>query len=437
MKVTLAYGKTGLDVRLPEWADIAIIEPRFVPAAPDERRVITDSLRNPIGALPLGEGVSPHDTVAVVFSDITRPTPNALVIPTILDELRAAGVPRDRITLFNATGTHRPNTELELIGMLGREIVSSYRIVQNDARAAAEHVKVGATRSGNEIWIQKEFMACSYKILTGFIEPHFFAGFSGGGKAVMPGMARLDTVIRNHSASNIDHPRAQWAVLDGNPIRGEVDEAAALVRPSFLVNVALNRDKAVTRSFAGDVFEAYRAGTGFVKSTSMARVASAFDIVLTSNSGFPLDLNLYQAVKGMSAAARITRPGGSLLIAAECRDGIPSHGSFGRLLREARDPDDLLARIRTPGFMMDDQWQAQILALIVKKADVFVHASGLTAAQITQAKLTPCPCLEDQINALLEKYGKNARICVLPEGPQTVPYVDEMSQDEGHRGRSS
>ncbi|MCX7029357.1 MAG: nickel-dependent lactate racemase [Spirochaetes bacterium] len=427
MRIRLAYGKKGLEIVIPDTASVTVVEPAFVAAAPDQEAVVADSLARPIGSLPLRERARPTDTVAVVFSDITRPTPNTLIVPAVLEELGAAGVPRDRITLFNSTGTHRLNTREELVGMLGADVVSRYRIVQNNARADGEHVTVGTTKSGNEIRIQRDFASCSFKILTGFIEPHFFAGFSGGGKAIMPGMAHLDTVMRNHNARNMDDGKATWAVLDGNPVRREVEEAVSFVRPDFLVNVALNRDKRVTRAFSGDVAAAYRAGTEFVRKTAMVEVASPFDIVITSNSGYPLDLNLYQAVKGMSAAARVTRPGGSIIVAAECWDGIPDHGSFGKLLREAKSVDDLLARIRSPGFSMDDQWQAQILALIVKKADVCVHAGGLTPEQITLAKLRPCASIDDQVAMLLLKYGRNARICVLPEGPQTVPYCAAQS----------
>jgi nickel-dependent lactate racemase len=421
MNIRLAYGKRGLDIDIPGAASVAVLEPAYVAAVPDETAAIADALASPVGSLPLGRRVSPTDTVAVVFSDITRPAPNALIVPAVLEELAAAGVPRERITLFNATGTHRRNTREELAGMLGEDVVSRYRIVQNDARASGEHVPVGTTRSGNEIRIQRDLAACSFKILTGFIEPHFFAGFSGGGKAIMPGMAHLDTVMRNHNAANIDDPRATWAVLDGNPVRAEVEETVSFVRPDFLVNVALNRDKRITRVFSGDVGAAYRAGTEFVGKTAVVEVAAPFDIVVTTNSGWPLDLNLYQAVKGMSAAARVVGPGGSIIVAAECRDGLPDHGSFGRLLREAADVDALLARIRAPGFCMDDQWEAQILALIAKKADVYVYADGLTHEQIALAKLRPCASIDGQVRTLLEKYGGRARVCVLPEGPQTVP----------------
>jgi len=424
VKVTLAYGKKGLEVVLPDTPPVTVLQPRFVPASSDAMSEIITSLRNPIGTPPLRRSVTPGDSVGIVFNDLTRPTPNHLIIPAILEELHSAGVPDDQITLFCATGTHRRNTEQELIGMLGKEIAASHRIIQNNARAENEHVKVGTTRNGNDVMIQRDFVSCSFKILTGFIEPHFFAGFSGGAKALMPGMARLDTVMRNHNALNIDHPGAQWAVLEGNPIREEVEEAASFVTTDFLVNVTLNRNKELTRCFSGDLRQAYKAGTDFVRAACMVRVPSLFDIVLTSNSGYPLDLNLYQAVKGMSAAARITRPGGSLIVAAECWDGIPDHGSFGRLLAESRDADELLGRIRSEGFQMDDQWQAHILALLVKKADVFVFAGGLTPAQIVQAKLQPCISIEETVKSLRKKYGMQTGICVLPEGPQTIPWCD-------------
>lgn len=427
MRCRLAYGRTGLEIALPDTASVTVVEPAFVPAVPDQAAAVAESLRRPIGSTALRERVAPTDTVAVVFSDLTRPTPNEIIVPVVLAELAAAGVPPDRITLFNSTGTHRLNTPRELAGMLGGDVARRYRIVQNDARANGRHALVGTTASGNGIHILKDFLACSFKILTGFIEPHFFAGFSGGGKAIMPGLARLDTVMRNHDARTMDDPRSTWAVLDGNPMRAEVEETVALVRPDFLVNVSLNRDKRITGVFSGDVAAAYRAGTEFVRKTAMVEVPSPFDIVVTSNSGYPLDLNLYQAVKGMSAAARIVRPGGSIVVAAECWDGIPEHGSFGRLLREAKDVDELLARIRAPGFAMDDQWQAQIMALIVKKADVYVHADGLTREQIETAKLKPCPSIDGQVAQLLRKYGPDARICVLPEGPQTVPYCATCS----------
>jgi nickel-dependent lactate racemase len=240
----------------------------------------------------------------------------------------------------------------------------------------------------------------------------------------MPGMAHLDTVMRNHNAVNIDDEKAVWGVLGGNPIRSEVNEAASMVKPDFLINVTLNRDKAITASFAGDWTKAYLEGTAFVKKTTMVKTGSLYDLVITSNSGYPLDLNLYQAVKGMSAAAKVVKPGGAIIIAFEGWDGIPAHGSFGKILLEAKNFDDMLERIRSKGFMMDDQWQAQILALIAKKADIYVYTRGLTEEQITGAHLKYCASVDAVAAELLAKAGKGAKVCVLPEGPQTIPYCE-------------
>jgi len=424
MVVRLSYGKKGLPIELRDDIHLKVVEPIYVPAVKDPVETVLQSLRNPIGTEPLRKLVKPSDSVGIVFSDITRPTPNHILIPSILKELELAGVPSHRITLFNSTGTHRLNTEEELISMLGKDIVRTYRIVQNDARASDQHEEVGKTRRGTSVKIHREFLHCSFKILTGFIEPHFFAGFSGGGKAVMPGMAHLDTVMRNHDAQNIDHPSSSWGTLQGNPLREEIDEAASLVKPNFLVNVTLNKDKQITASFAGDWIKAYQAGTDFVRRTAMVRTDTLYDLVITSNAGYPLDLNLYQAVKGMSAAAKIVKPGGTIVVAAECWDGVPEHGSFGRLLRESKDPDELLERIRSEGFRMDDQWQAQILALLVKKARIFVYSTYLSEETIRQCHLEYCTSIEKLVEEKIREIGSTIKICVLPEGPLTIPYYE-------------
>jgi nickel-dependent lactate racemase len=250
-----------------------------------------------------------------------------------------------------------------------------------------------------------------------------FAGFSGGGKALMPGMAGLRTVLGNHDAQMLADPNATWGVMAGNPVQAEVMEIARAVGNTFLVNVTLNRDKAITGVFAGDLDAAHAAGCAFAKATAMVPVSEPFDIVITTNSGYPLDLNLYQAVKGMSAAAQVVRQGGAIIVAADCWDGIPDHGLYAQLLREARSPRALLDTIMAPGFLKQDQWQVQIQAQIQLKADVYVRTDNLADAQIRGALLEPCHRIEETVAALLEKYGPDATICVMPEGPQTIPYV--------------
>ena len=432
MKIKLPYGEEGLDINLPDYLNIDVLEPRHTEGLPDQAAAIEDALLNPIDSRPLREMVKQSDTVGIVINDITRPMPYKIILPILLREL--GDIPDEQILLFNATGTHRPNTDTELTEMLGEDVLSRYRIIQNDAADRSSHKFVGTTKSGNEIWLHKTYLDCDIRILTGFIEPHFFAGFSGGGKAVMPGLALLETIIANHSVSNIDHPKATWGVTYGNPIWEEIQQAATIVPPSFLLNLALNKDKKITAVCAGDFHKAHKQGCDYVRKNVMVAVEKPYDIVITSNSGYPLDMNLYQAVKGMSAAARIVTTGGSIVVAADCKEGIPAHGEYGRLLCEAESHDFLLKQIHEKDFVRQDMWQAQIHSMICQKADVYFHSRNLSDEQIKHAFLKPCSKVEDTVDELLYKYGKNASICVLPEGPQTIPYISEQPCVNGESG---
>lgn len=419
--VHLAYGKTGLEITVPDYA--VVIEPKYVPGLTDERAAITAALRDPIGTEPLRNLVKPGQTVAIVHTDITRATPNDRLLPPILAELEAAGIRRQDITLLNALGTHRPQTREELEGMLGADVVANYRCVQHDGNDDANLVRLGTTSFGHDVRVNKDFMKADVKILTGFIEPHFFAGFSGGPKGVLPSIAGAESVLHNHGAKMIGDPKATFGITDGNPIWEEMLQAARMTDPTMLVNVSLNREKRITRVFAGELYAAHQAGCRFVGECSMVPVNEPFDIVITSNSGYPLDLNLYQACKGMSAAAQIVRQGGAIIIASECWDGIPEHGPFGKLLRQYKSAREMLDAIESPGFGCADQWQAQTLARILLKCEVYVRADGLTDEQITQSMLKPSHKIEQTVADLTAKLGRQPSICVLPEGPVTIAYV--------------
>lgn len=421
MRVKLAYGRDGLWVELPD-RNVTVLEPTFVPGLADEQAAIIKALRAPLGTAPLRDLLHPQDTVAIVFSDLTRPTPNDRLLPPLLAEIERI-VPRERIVLINGLGLHRPSTEAELRRMLGDMIVERYRVVQHDAWDTAGLVRCGRTRFGREIWVNRHYAEASVRILTGFIEPHFFAGFSGGPKAVLPGIAGGDLVMENHSGRMLDHPNATWGVTDGNPVWEEMLDAALQTKPTFLLNVTLNRERQITGVYAGDLQVAHRAGIEAVRSTAMVAVDEPFDIVITSNSGYPLDLNLYQAVKGMAAAAKVVRPGGSIIVAAECWDGLPDHGGYRDILRQADSPRALLELLRQPDFRMVDQWQAIIQARVQCRADVYVKSDYLTDEQIRGALLLPSQRIEETVAELLERYGPDARICVLPDGPQTIPYL--------------
>jgi nickel-dependent lactate racemase len=383
---------------------------------------LRDALQSPISAPALRDMVKSTDKVGIIFSDITRPTPNSVILPAILAEL--SHLSPDNIILFLALGTHRQNSESELRGMIGDDIYEKYQIVQNNAFDRSEQVYLGQTNHGQAIWLNQELLNCKIKILSGFIEPHFFAGYSGGGKAIMPGMAGQGTVLGNHNAGMIANPKSVWGITHHNPIWEEIHEVTDKIDGTFLVNVSLNKDKEITGVFAGDLRDAHTKGCDFVKQSAMVAVDKQFDIVLTSNSGYPLDLNLYQAIKGVSAAAQVVKEGGSIIIAAECWDGIPEHGLYGQLLREARSPKELLENILQSPTTQQDQWQAQIQAQIQLKADVYVFSDNLTDEQIKDALLNPCRNIEQTVSELLKKYGQDANICVLPEGPQTVPYIE-------------
>ena len=421
MEVSIAYGKGRLTFELDPGLNPQLVEPQHEPGLPNQRAAVLDALRSPIGRLPLAELVSAGDRVGIVFSDITRATPYDVMLPPLLEEIES--VSGTEIVLFNATGTHRSNTDTELEGILGPGIVGRYKIVQNDCEDSDTHRVVGTTPGGNQVALLSEFLDCDVKVLTGFIEPHFFAGFSGGGKAIMPGLAALETIQRNHKAAYLDDPNVRWGITKGNPLWMDVTAAARMADPTFIVNVALNRDKEITAVFAGDFDEAHARGCEYVKHSAMAPVDRRFDVVITSNSGYPLDLNMYQSVKGMSAAAQVAKPGGVIIVAAECWDGIPEHGKYGELLRSADSTASLLSRIRTPGFAMQDMWQAHIHAVLCQEYRVHFYSENLSDEQIDSAFMTPCRSVGDTLKRVSEQRGGDLDVCVLPEGPLTIPYV--------------
>jgi nickel-dependent lactate racemase len=421
MHIKLAYGRNGLTVTLPDTADV--LAPRFMSGLPDEVDALREALRNPIGTAPLATLVKPGDRVVVVHTDITRATPNDRILPVLLDELETAGIVREDIILLNGLGTHRPQTEAELRAMLGDRIFENYRCLQHDCNDDANLVSMGETSNGHPVRINRFYLEADVRILTGFIEPHFFAGFSGGPKAVLPSLAGAESVFTNHGLEMIAHPKATWGVIEGNPIWEEMCEVALRTKPAFLLNVSLNVNREITGIFAGELLPAFMQGSSFVRENSMCAVDKPYDIVITTNSGYPLDQNLYQSVKGMSAANQIVRQGGSILIAAACEDGLPNHGRYAALLAEAGSPQGVVDMISKPGFCAQDQWQVQIQAQIQRRVDVYVYSDGLTDEQIERALFIPCRNIEQTVSQLQEKYGSQARICVIPEGPQTIPYL--------------
>ena len=419
MRVTLQYGTTNLDLTVPE-AQVTVLAPRFVRGLPDEESAFRQAVRAPIGARPLADTVGPGERVAIVVADITRPLPSARLLPWILKELRH--VPPEQITIVIGTGSHRATSQAEIGTIVGDAIASGCQIVDHSAFEPAGLALAGTGIDGGPVLMNRAYVEADRRIIVGFVEPHFMAGFSGGYKAVFPGVADIAAIMRYHDARTIGHPRSTWGLIEGNPTQTRIRHDGALCPIDFCVNVTLNRRKEITGFYCGEVLAAHEAGCAFSRDTAMIPCERPFPIVITTNSGYPLDQNLYQAVKGMSAAAQVVAEDGYIAAAARCNDGFPAHGNFKRLLFEHDSPQALLDTIVAPGFSVYDQWEAQLLAGVLLKARVGLY-SELPPDDVRRAHLEPIEDLSDTLETELRRIGKDAPIAVLPEGPMTIPYI--------------
>jgi nickel-dependent lactate racemase len=421
VKIPLAYGEHDLLVEFPD-DRTTVVEPTWRDAAADPALLLRTALVQPIKGPPLRALVEAGQRVAISVCDGTRAQPRRLMLDAVLEQLDGVVRPDDIMVLV-ATGTHRANTPDELVAMFGPDLVDRVRIVNHDSRDLSSLQWMGTLGAGVPVWLNRQWVNADIRITTGFVEPHFFAGFSGGPKMVAPGLAGLDTVLTLHDARRIGHPNAKWGITEGNPVHDDVRAIAAATGVSFAFDVVLNRDKEIVSAFAGELFAMHRAACAEAKALAMRAVPAAFDVVVTTNSGWPLDQNLYQAVKGMSAAAQVVRPGGVIVAAAECRDGFPDHGGYRDLLASYPDMDALLADVQGRDVTVPDQWQAQIQALVQAKARVLVHSDYLSATDLAGAHLESSADVAATVSEALAAFGPDARVCVLPEGPQTIPYL--------------
>ncbi len=419
MRTRLQYGTDGLEVDLPA-ANVTVLEPRYLPGLSDEAAAFREAVERPLASAPLREIVRTGERVAVVIPDLTRPLPTDRLLPWVFEAL--PHVPPDRYVIVNGTGSHRANTVEELRRMVGAEVFARYRVVNHDPHDPSTLVPIGRGADGQPVLMNRHYVEADRRIVLGFVEPHFMAGFSGGYKGVFPAVADIASIMRYHDAKTIGHPRSTWGVIEGNPTQAIIRTNGALRPVDFCVNVTLNRDRGITRFFCGDVLAAHEAGCAFSKETAMAPCARPFPVVVTTNSGYPLDQNLYQTVKGMSAAAQVVAEGGYIAAVSRCNDGFPAHGNFRKLLVEHASPRALLDTIEAPGFSMYDQWEAQLLALVRLKARVGLF-SEIPADEVRRAHLEPVTDVAAAVAAELERRGPDTPVAVLPEGPMTIPYL--------------
>ncbi len=421
MQVNLAYGRGRLPIEIPS-APTTVLEPTYIQGLADQREAVRDAINHPLASPALRDIVQAGQSVAISICDNTRPMPNRTVLPVLLEEL--SHIPGLDVAVLVATGTHRAATDDELREMVGEDVVNNYDVVNHDAFDRTTLRQLSDTGPRVPVWLNRRWVDADVRITTGFVEPHFFAGFSGGPKMVAPGLAGFDTTMRLHDAEMIGSANARWGVTVGNPIHDAIRRIAEQSGVHFSVDVAINRDRQITSVRAGNLFAVHETMCEVVKQSAMQAFDTPFDVVVTTNSGYPLDQNLYQTVKGISAAAQVVKDGGVILCAAECADGLPAHGAYGDILSSRPTPESLLEMINEPGHNRHDQWEVQIQAQIQRRAEVFLKTEGLSATEVRAAHLTPIDDIGAATREQLGRRGRTARLCVLPEGPQTIPYLE-------------
>jgi len=421
-RVALPFDRGELLVELPDEA--VVLRPNPTTPLADAASAVRESLAHPLAGPPLHGRVRARQSVAIVISDITRPVPNETLLGPVIEELRAAGIRDEDITIVNGTGLHRPNTPAELEWMLGREIASRYRVVQHEARRPETLATVGRSSRGVPVELCRAYVEADVRIVTGFVEPHLFAGFSGGPKGVMPGVAGAQIVMSNHGAANLSHPRARWCVTDGNPVFEEMQAVAALCPASFLLNVTLDAQRRISGVFAGEPSPAHAAAIAAARRQYEVPIPGPFDVVVATNMGYPADVNFYQSVKGMSVAAEAVSEGGAIVLVAGCAEGLGGP-EYVDLLTRGESAASLLRDICAAGETRHDQWQVQCQAMVQTKAAVYVH-SLLSRSETEAAHVAYCEDVGETLRRLAAESraaGRRGSILVLPHGQLTVPVI--------------
>ncbi len=424
MKIQLAYGKKGLTAQLPKKNVVKVMTMRETPVEADTYISLTKTLLQPIGLEnSLFDMAKEKQSACILVCDITRPVPNKMILPPILKTLHAAGFDHEQILLLIATGMHRPNLDDEAVELLGKDIVRHYKIKNHDARDPESHGCLGKTSRGTDVWIDKRYLDADLKIATGFIEPHLMAGFSGGRKLVVPGIAGLETMKSMHGPHLLAHPNAREGVITGNPFHEEALEIAKMAGVDFIVNVALNEKRNITGIFSGDLEKAHQEGVEFVRSCVRDTVPEPVDVVVTSGGGYPLDTTWYQTIKGLTAALPVVKKDGTIIVAAECSDGLGSK-DFQNLVFEYGDLELFMDNIMSGKVFVPDQWQLQEYVKVARKANVVLVSEGLLPEQKKRAFLNGASSVEAAVEAAAQKYGPDFTLAVIPKGPYILADVE-------------
>lgn len=422
MKVTMAFGKDGLALSLPDDPRIQVLEGRDAPPLIDPGAAIERSIGEPIGCEPLADVARGRRDACIVISDVTRPVPNRLILPPILKTLESAGVPREKITILIATGLHRPNEGKELEALVGADIAERYHCENHFAQRPETVVRVGETRAGIPVELCRRYVEADLKILTGFIEPHMWAGYSGGRKAILPGISSAHTMSFMHGFKMVADPGCGYDELERNPFHRAGIEVAGIVGVDFICNVTLDSVKRVTGVFSGHFEKAHEAGCNFLRPQAVVEVEEPFDAVITSGGGAPLDVSLYQTCKGITGAADVLCDGGHALVCSECCEGLGGP-EFTGLALSAKSPEELLERLQQPGFYVVDQWCAQEIYTVLARVRVGLHSRGISEEQTRRCHIEPITDFQKAASDLFRRLDSASRIAVIPRGPFTIGKV--------------
>ena len=424
MQIRLKYGEKGLDLEFPETPNfVGVLYPQEaeVLGAPEE--AVQESLRRPIESAPLRELARGKTDAVIVISDVTRPVPNALLLPIIIQHLEAGGIPPAKITILVATGIHRPNEGAELERLVGRQIASSYRVINHFSKIQDDMTLVGYIGEGVPALVNKHYLAADLKILTGFIEPHMWAGFSGGRKSILPGISSVKTLEFMHGPEMVAHPQTRYGVLEGNPFHEAGLAIMEKAGADFIVNVTLNTSKKLTGVFSGHPVKAHLEGVAFLSRHCVRTLEHPLDFVVTTNAGAPLDCNLYQTSKGISGVAGATRSGGVILVASECLEGFGSE-EYRAVFEYATTPEAFIQKLMKKEFFLPDQWCAQETYQVMLKNEIWVYTEGIDAETLKRFHFKPVKSVSQAISELLGRFGREAQWAIVPDGPLLILALD-------------
>ena len=420
MQYRLAYGREQLNVELPEKNVVKVLQIQPTTALEDPMDAVFDVLEDPIEAEPLAAIAEGKKSACIVVCDSTRPVPNPAILLPILQTLEDSGVDTSKITILIATGLRRTSTPEERHEIIGEDIMlRKFKVSDHNCKKLHQHEYLGVTKGGTPIWVDRRYLEADVKILTGMIEPHSIAGFSGGRKAICPGIAAAETVAFCYSSKLLAHENVRPGCLEDNPVHAEQMEVARKAGCDFVVNVLLNQDQKIAKVVGGHMNWAFQKGVELARKSLTCTVEKQVDIVVTSGGGTPFDKTWYQTIRGIAGALDILKPGGTIIIASACSDGVGSK-ELEELAGQFTSIDDFRKAISTDEQSFAEQWQLEELAKALQRGKVKVVSGGVPAEVLQKFFVAPCETVEEAVTEALEEYGADATIAVIPAGPSVL-----------------